>query len=1278
MDQKRKRRQKRRPAHEKRHLRSALLLFLCVITLAVPLLTTGGTAFSESVTAQAADGAYDDLALELAGATAFDDARRTASKGEASEGDEDAYDVFIDNLRTLVSGNYWGNVGIFIGPKGTSQNSDVWSVFYSKVEVNESQIDRFDDDTGHAFTKYKAFGGAVQKLNDKAKKGNGSAYSVQKGMDEIIAAGAKLTNLGTELLTAYNPAPLALALVDYDSVFTSTAYSSNKLVQIVNGNDTMRGVFDVLGSSFITFGGVVNIPTTYVIAATLAIILLLTSVVLTLANGRSAGENIRKAIVKIFVACVSVPVAAWILNGGINFLNNVSLDLATAPADNYIEQNLNLVDWYTTGFAIPDGCTISIDESGEFVMSPSTVRRINEFTYQKVTGNSPNSEAIMQRMEEYYNLSQAVSMGVSFSEPIRESDRKPWATSNYYKILNSFGSNNTNLLDGIEEDSYNSEGRKPDVANVGYLSCAQLEMTNSGTDGMVYDVKGVGSDYGISPIAATNLMRTTFTGSGMSVNSNATIGGVAFNIDNGRDEDAEHMNVLVRFLALFAIVMAGVKGLFTIITAGFGGVIGGSAKSAMGLSTGFGQAIGGAIALVGGVFGIGIIMTLSFNLLDQIYGVIVDLLSVSNGETSILDPIGEIVSGIPILGPILERPLKGLASFIATFLAAMVLPKFGGIPVTLFCQYLAEIPHRFAAEAQQIENKFTGDFRAGGGGFGHGGGMSSSTLINQATNSAGQQIGQFGKGAATIAGALGGFGLTKAGKWMESHADKKDTESMASNSESSGAENPDALGIEGSQDGTEGSPDATAAQDAAQYDAQQESRDAENGDQEDSLGNGDDKTVAEGDVSNMEQGDTVNGKEEVKEATNNVENTNDSEQSSDSESEADIQQISDQISSEDSMADKDTLMENQSNMENSSDTGEFADQRSSEDSLVDMESATNNSGTEINSSDQQSNQENASSEQFGSESSMSERAMATAYGGAVITSSDRQSAHDRVSANQHLSDRQQANQSNTSSQSTASLRSERNHVSEKSGSMTGSERRRNGSVAATGAAARQNTSQRQSVNPNGRMASGNTGRTGTAAQHNAQRGQFMNAGRNERTGTVSGTSAQRTQAAAGAPSTSPRTPGTDSNRPVSTSPKSEQVNAQRSARRWQIAGRVFQAAGGHTSTSDMVRGVTAGGASAFGSYVGAEGMSQQVLNNHREDQARRRDIRNGVDPALRRQREAARNQNRNTGAANGPGNAQGSMNGRQAQRDAMREAQIAQEELYQQQAEADAARRNPK
>ena len=94
-------------------LKKALLLCLCLVTLAVPILSgTGGTAFAKPVNAQAA--AYDDVAIDMAGATAFEDARKTAGK----EG-VDTQPQFTEHISALTGGNHWGNVGLLVGPKST-------------------------------------------------------------------------------------------------------------------------------------------------------------------------------------------------------------------------------------------------------------------------------------------------------------------------------------------------------------------------------------------------------------------------------------------------------------------------------------------------------------------------------------------------------------------------------------------------------------------------------------------------------------------------------------------------------------------------------------------------------------------------------------------------------------------------------------------------------------------------------------------------------------------------------------------------------------------------------------------------------------------------------------------------------------------------------------------------------------------------------------------------------------------------------------------------------
>lgn len=1064
-----------------RRAKNALLLCLCMVTLVVPIFSgSGGTAFSAPVTAQAAG--YDDVALEMAGATAFSDARNAAVKGDtgSSEGGgdeaaEDAYDNFLKNIGILCgnspNGNQtsWGNVGILIGPRSHG-NSDDWSTAHSPISVNQDQIEQYDHQTNSAFSKYKAFGGAVQKLNEKAKKGSGSAYSVQKGLDQITSAGASLANLGVNLVQKYNPAPLVLAMVDSSEL---DRHPDNALVAVVNGNQNMREVFNVLGGR-IAFG----LPTTFVIMAFIVFILLITSVLMTLFNGRSAGENVRKAMVKVFIGCVSVPLIGLALTRGIDFLGEVTATSVTTTQDNYVRQNLNLLDWYACGFAMPADTSIVINEDGEFVMTPDAVEKINKFSYQQVTGETPTSTNMMERMEETYNLSEAGETVVAFSEPIRDSDGKPWATGNYYQIMANFGSNTTPLNDGCA--GYNPEGRNGDLANVGYLSYASLAMSKSGN---TWNVNGTGTPYGISPIAATNLMRTDFAGSSITANTSGTIGGVVFNADTGATADTQ-MNPLVRFMAMWAIIMAGIKGLVTIFVSGFGGLIGGSAKSAMGMSTGLGQALGGVVALVGGIFGISLIMTLSFTLIDQIYGVLCEVIdsllaSFASDPNSLLDDICGLVSPIPIIGSILERMFLGLASLILSVLAAFILPKFGGVPVTMFCQYLAEIPHRFAAEAQQIENKVTGDFRAGGAGFGSGG-MSASTLINQASSQAGNNLRQMGQGVATMAGAVAGFGMTKLGKHIESkHSGSSDKSMSSSDTETVTEGN----GLDEAQEAEETAAafDAEAREAAEAAEGMPEAGDTtvdgdETGVSGEEAGTPEESPDAEGStvVSNTgdtvsqdgdkTEGDSISGKEETREVSEdsdsasmyqadsdtdstsdeatNVEDSLDSEVREDSsmaqEQDSDTQNMQDTQTSDTKESENEALAEQQAvaekeqqelsmvqqdseadstSSESTDATGQTVNEQNTE-TMADSE----HNGEQIQQSDNRQSSEHSSEQQNQSNRNQSERAYGE-HSSSKEASSMAQTGYEHSGERIHQGEHTQMNQSDASVHTHASVRS---------------------------------------------------------------------------------------------------------------------------------------------------------------------------------------------------------------------------------------------------------------
>lgn len=1163
---------------KKKRWKAAALSLVAAITAILPIASgSGGTIFKDPtpLVAYADGGAYNKLAVDLATATAFDDARN-AIKSASSEDIDEMETNFYSNLSVLCS-NRFGNVGLFVGPKGSSSNADITSTLFAKVSIDNAQIEAYDNQTSGAFSKYKAFGGAVQKLNSKAQKANGSSSSIQKGLDELSAAGAKLTNLGAELLAKYNPAPLVLSMFDANELNT---HPDNKLVALVNGSRDMRELFTILGVPT-RFG----VPLSFLILFFAVFLLFITSFLMTLINGRSAGEHIRKMMVKVLIGSIAVPLIAKGLDAGIGLLGTISVTQANSPEANYVEQNLNFADWYACGFSLPSGTSLAIDKNGEFVLTPNDVRAINTFTYSKIWG-TPSDRKMMEKMEEYFTQYKAMPMAVNFSEPTTQSGGRagrPWRTKNFYEALDNFGTNE--LL--TNELEFDESGSNPELANIGYFASNRLSM--SGGNGS-WVVSGSGTRYGISPIAATNLMRTTFTGSAMTVNSNSTMGGVVFGADNGVGTTTTQMPSLVRFLATFSMVLAAMKGLFTILSAGFAGVLSGGMKSATGSSAGFGQAIGGVIALVGGVFGISVIMTLSFTLVDQLYGIMQNLISGTTAGNDILQPIREVFDGIPILGPIIGDFMKSVSRFILSILCMLTFPKFGGIPVTLFCQYLSELPSRMAEQAQQIENRFTGDFRGGGGGF-HGGGMQSANqMVAQAAGQGKEQMKGVGQGLSMAAGAIGGLAATTLGNHLANKYAGADTGengqggSLTDASDAmTGATEPETGDTDPISTDPIGTEDTTGMPEAGSMDSDPQSGESESG------------------------GDTDSA---------SIEDTGIPDYSSDSgfSMSPDATDGHDEIVQSDASYQEGDSMSSDKEVEDSSETEDYSDTQTfdNDDSVMDHASAEYATDRSMSQVDQEHN-DSIQSEQFGSDQSLYESQEKTDVAGADHDVLNQQSSMERsmsqndtqgvTNAEHSLSNSEHAQISNNSQLHTnASTKSLSNNHASNQSSASASVRTSSHSSLGNGkggSAARNAASGSHSASMNGR-----------------QTGPRPNASRPD----VNGTAALRTPGGKAPRISIPPKSQSGGTQAMSTD-KRTLTAQQRHNRNMQAVAKGLQAFGNNTTKGQAAAGVAAGLAHTAGSAMGVGHMTGKGVQAVRNNRQRQNDIRDGLAPNYSRQQE---------------------------------------------------------
>lgn len=759
------------PTKVKRQLKNAMLLVCAIATFAVPAFGGGYSVLKEEpITSQAA--AIEDVDLLLVAASAFGEARKVMNAT-----DNDLKDIFVSNTSAII-GNKWPNMGLIIGARDSLSGS-IWSNYQSPLTLSGSEVTTYgDSNLADAYNKYKAFGYAVQNLNSNAQKSQGSAVAVEEGLDAMSAAAIKLSSFGVKFLNDYNPGPVLIAL--YDSSCLAT-YSSNKLVQIVLSNDVLKNIITLFGDPVVTIGAT-NWSFFVVINAVLAIVGFALSLLLTLLGNRSIGDGLRKFIIRIFIGTCGIYLIGNFMSIMLGWVNETMLDVGQSDESRYVEENLNLYDWYLTGFKLPRNTNLQIDSKGNFIFTPDIVRSINEYSYGRIHGGGDDA-AIKAQMESY---TQSSNVGIaSFIMPSYSSGEEggeAWSTDVYYAVLKNYAENKEDLMDdGGNESSPLHDGGSFTLFKSRYFWMSDMRMDQNG-DG--WTASGYGGDnyYGLNPISAFNLIRSDFSGSGITATATVypSIAYVAFDVNSLHsysDSASTNMNALTRFIACFTLVLAALKGLITIFTAGFGGLISGGVKTAVGSSHGLGQALGAVIALLGGIIGISLIMSMTMSLLDTVYGIALELVGDTEVLNSFLQPVQEAVGGIPVVGKLLMGICRSIAETIMTLVLALTFPKLGGIPITVFAQFMADLPGHMAERAQMIESMLMSGRSSAGGGFGgpRGGsgqyGRMARQMAGNAFSSASRQTGAIVGAGMAAAGSLAGAGLSLAGKQLNKKAD---------------------------------------------------------------------------------------------------------------------------------------------------------------------------------------------------------------------------------------------------------------------------------------------------------------------------------------------------------------------------------------------------------------------------------------------------------------------------------------------------------------------------
>lgn len=731
-----------------------------------------------------------------------------AAAKDASKSAEASQQNMVTNMKHLMSAGNFGSVGLVIGPtSGSSSKTDAYGNLTSSATLDKAGMATFDNNymggSGKVYA-YHTFGLAMTHLKDTAKKTPVSAMYTDKataGVESIAKAFAKF---GLNIIREYNPLPVIASFYDSshlnNAAYTGRGSDSNALIQMINANPMVSGAIRVFGDP-VQVGGA-SVSRSFMITGVIAFVSIGYAAFLKLWNGQRAAIHMRKILVRIAVASVAVPLVAIYgakaMSWANQALNSNERDQETVLTEN----NLNIYAWYkNTNFGLPPGVSLKV-ENGYFQFDTKTIKAINEYsaknntsaTGEDVVGAIGNNliGSLVGKKDKNGKLTTGstieVAAGindnktkVTFSPTYGQVGAQkltggatPWDASSISQFAEALG----------ENKKYEGKDKEDVTANQ-YVNVSGLTATPTGAvDGNSYTYTGNGQ-YGISPLAAYNLMATNFSADGMVVSTNTgniTTPTVAAGIIYGAGREQKSAPAILKLVMMFTMVGVGMKAIMSILSAGFGGLFKGAAGASLGSTAGFGTAVGGLLALVLGMLGLSVIMTIALDLVDVIWTFISKLLFSSDTMKALDEISSDMLGDIgtwPIIGGMLKSAITGIASLVMTVIGVMMLPQLIKTPITAWGEFMSGIPSSISERFAAWERAFTGDYHAGGGSFfgggrgggggGLGGGGGATSAMKQAEAKKRAARGNAMKvGGAMIMGA----GLSYLGAKISNKADK--------------------------------------------------------------------------------------------------------------------------------------------------------------------------------------------------------------------------------------------------------------------------------------------------------------------------------------------------------------------------------------------------------------------------------------------------------------------------------------------------------------------------
>lgn len=688
------------------------------------------------------------------------DSKKDSKDSETTE-KEDKEAILGANMKVIMdaAGGAEGKIdagGLLYGPIESNSGIGKANLMYSAPALGRENAKMIDDGYGHhVLEPYISFGYGLSKLRDAGFKdtSSSSADELDAGVGEFANVFASLSKTSLLFLRKFSPLPLIMSIYD-NSYLTNGKYNGgkdgNQLLDLVRKQPALYDFFNAMGSPMSSVPGLSMFSFTQF----LGIMTALGTVFFGLAMhffGHNFGETIRKVLVGLFVTVLGVPLAVSFLDSAMNMMTDAVVAESKSPKIEIASNNLLFADWAETGFSMPEGASFTVQD-GDVKISKNDVLSINKHV-EGLLGRGTSEDAIAKRIKSEMKSGNNVAT-VAFKEAIKKDGTK-WDTDK--------------LVEAAQKFAKNEEIDPEDVDSIGYLNAGTI--TKSGSEAS-WTFNGHGGRWGVSPLTAVNVLSGTFDANGYTVGDMNTqapkIPHVVADIDSKgfTDSASDSMPGLVKGFLAFMTMYALIKTLMTIIYSAYGGFLKGGFTAAIGSPRGFGELIGSTFGLVLGVVGISGIGALVLTLGDVIWQFIVgNGFKIDNGVLKpLIDAVKDAVESIPLVGKLLSKPLASATSFIFSLIACMFVPKVAKMPIEQFGGFCSSLPSRFGELFQNFANRITGDYRGGSffGGSSYGG-NNITHAVDNAMNSSISNLKMASAGAGLMAGAT----VAMAGRSLE-------------------------------------------------------------------------------------------------------------------------------------------------------------------------------------------------------------------------------------------------------------------------------------------------------------------------------------------------------------------------------------------------------------------------------------------------------------------------------------------------------------------------------